>query len=64
MRKKWGGKMRKYTRDKLMDEALKFKSELSELEKKPEKTEADQKRMLEIKDWLYQVENALKGGWK
>lgn len=56
--------MRKYTRNKLMDEALKFKSELSELEKKSEKTEADQKRMLEIKDWLYQVENALKGGWK
>ena len=56
--------MRKYTHDKLMDEALKFKSELSELEKKPEKTEADKKRMLEIKDWLYQVENALKGSWK
>lgn len=53
--------MRKYTQNKIMDTALELKKELQELEQKPEPTEADKKRMLDIKDWLYQLENALRG---
>lgn len=52
--------MRKYTQNKIMDTALELKKELQELEQKPEPTEADKKRMLDIKDWLYQLENALR----
>lgn len=59
-----GDKMRKYTQNKIMDMALELKKELQELEQKAEPTEADKKRMLEIKDWLYQLENALRGSWK
>lgn len=56
--------MRKYTQNKIMDMALELKKELQELEQKPEPTEADKKRMLDIKDWLYQLENALRGSRK
>ena len=56
--------MRKYTRDKIIDMALELKKELQELEQKTEPTESDKKRMLEIKDWLYQLENALMGSRK
>ena len=58
------GTMRKYTQNKIMDTALELKKELQELEQKTEPTEADKKRMFDIKDWLYQLENALRGSWR
>lgn len=56
--------MRKQLGNKIMDMALELKKELQELEQKTEPTEADKKRMLDIKDWLYQLENALRSNWK
>lgn len=52
--------MRKYIQNKIHEEALILMKELQELEQKTEPTEADKKRMLDIKDWLYQLENALR----
>ena len=64
MRKKWGGKMRKYTQNKIMDTALELKKELQKLESKTDPTKEDKEKIAEYKDLLYQLENALKGNWK
>ena len=52
--------MRKYTQNKIMDMALEIKKELQELEQKPNRTEADNKRIAELKNWIWQLENALR----
>ena len=56
--------MRKQLGNKIINTALELKKELQELEQKTEPTEADKNRMLDIKDWLYQLENALRGSRK
>lgn len=56
--------MRKYTENKLNEEMLKLKQEKLDLENKIDKTEFDKKRLKEINDLLYQIENVLRWSGK
>lgn len=56
--------MRKYTENKLKEEMLNLKQEKSDLENKIDKTESDKKRLKEINDLLYQIENVLRWSGK
>lgn len=59
-----GVEMRKYTENKLKEEMLNLKQEKFDLENKIDKTEFDKKRLKEINDLLYQIENVLRWSGK